>query len=110
MDAHHLIEGRGEHPEGVGVAQIVLLREGEPAQVVEGADIIRGDVDGLPAFALEGDGGPEAGQLLAEAEELQLAPLLEVHAFMLRVPDHGHTSLAVNALARNQRPRRPACT
>ena len=72
MQAHHVPHGAGEEPEGVGIAQVGLDREGELGDVRQGADPVRGQAALLQALSEQGDMLIGAGDHGAQAPQLDL--------------------------------------
>src|SRR5205085_8215917 len=53
VQAHDLRSRHGEEPEGIVVAQLALVREGQPRQVVERPDALYRDTGSAQAIAVE---------------------------------------------------------
>ena len=76
MDAYDLLPRHGEEAERVVIAQVRLARERQPAEVVEGADLIRLDAGFVEALAVEPDAVVDVGGEGAQAVALQLSELI----------------------------------
>ena len=92
MDAHDLVHGRGEHAEGVVVAQVVLGGEGQLLQVGQRADV-RGLNPGLvEAPAVKRGGVVDPLHRRLQAPELDGLQGLPGHGFEFFVVDHDVSS------------------
>ena len=84
MDADDLVARDREEPERVGVAQVVLARERQQAQVVERARLRCGG----ETLAVERDAPAEQGDERPQPLELEPAELLAGHRLELGLEDH----------------------
>src|SRR6266498_2601018 len=102
----------GEEAVGVILAEVGLRREGELAQVIERAELVRVEADLLEPLPVERDVADDARERRLEPLELQLLELRPVHALALRLPDprvgpvHGATLFS----ASRSLPRYARCT
>jgi hypothetical protein len=84
VDADDLLARDGEEAERIGVAQVVLPREGQEAQVVQRAQLrCIGET-----LAIERDALAERGDERSQALELERAKLLAGHRLELGLEDH----------------------
>ncbi len=86
MDARELFARCREHPQRVGVSQIVFARERKPSQVLELADVIRLDV--RESLAIQGDARLHVRDERTKPLELQRPKLLPRHRLELGLEDH----------------------
>ena len=88
VDADDFALGSGLEAEGIVVPEVLLGREGEFHDVVDGPDVIRREVHLLELVAVEGDVVIDVLHDLVEAFALERAPFVAAHAFFVGVPDH----------------------
>ena len=86
MDPEDLLPRHREHPERIGVAQVVLAGEGEARQVVDGRDVARLDV--RQALAVERDALLHVRHEPPKAVGLQRAELVARERLQLGLEDH----------------------
>ncbi len=53
MDAHDLLKGHGPEGEGIALPQVLRGGEGEPPEVVQGAEVVGGDAGGIQLLAVK---------------------------------------------------------
>jgi hypothetical protein len=85
VDARQLLDRAREEPERIVVAQVVLDREGQAAQIVEVAQRVGVQPGGVEPLALPGHVRPGVGQRLAQPRELQRGELVARHRLLGRV-------------------------
>ena len=101
VDLDHLVERHGEQAVGVVVAEVVLLGEGQPAEVGEAGEVAGREARGVEGRTVERDLVVQAGEQAAQALQLQILQTLAVHCLVLRVPD-GHRLLTWSLPVREQ--------
>ena len=76
MDAHHLLSRHREQAEGILLAEIALVQEGEPRQVGELVEILGADTRRVEAGAVMGDVAIRVPERPLEPRELQRGELV----------------------------------
>ena len=88
VDADDLALGRGLQAERIVVPEVLLGRVGEFHDVLDGADVIRGQVPFVELVAVEGDVVVHVLHDLVETFSLERGHLVAAHAFFIGIPDH----------------------
>ena len=88
MHPHHVAQGHGEQAVGVVVAQVLLDRERQPAQVIERAHVVVVELEFFEFLPVKGDMGAHPVQGRLQPFQLQLFQVFPCHAFLVRFPVH----------------------
>ena len=88
VDADDFALGSSLQAERIVVPQVLLGRVGELHDVLDGADVIRGQVPLLEFVAVEGDVVVHVLHDLVETFSLERGHLVAAHAFFIGIPDH----------------------
>ena len=89
VQADDVVTRHGEQAEGVIVAQILLLGEGQVLQIGQALDVAGFDAALVKAFTVEGHIGIDTGTKVLQTAQLQGFDILAGQRFFVDIENHG---------------------